>query len=274
MESALKNAIVAVLAPFVRFLIGRGWTYPVLSELLKAVYVAQALHAEGETASDSRLSLLTGVHRKDVKRLRGELRAHGALPPLRRGVSVAARVVAQWVSSRRYRDARGRPRVLPLKAARGVSFEGLARDSRADMRPSVILEELVRAGVAEVSHERVRLLRNAYVSAAPDDKLAFLGANVGDHVRSAVHNIDGREGPFIERAVYYDAVPAEALERLRAHWFSEADRLLREVNGEVMPLDEEDRARGKGPHRRMRFGIYYYEDDAGDGDKNGGKDET
>ena len=93
MDTPLKTTLLALLRPLVRYLIGQGWTYPALCELLKAVFVAEAQghHSEGthRPTTDSRISLLTGIHRKDVKRLRGEL-AHGhSAPPLRHGASLA-----------------------------------------------------------------------------------------------------------------------------------------------------------------------------------------
>ncbi len=78
-------------------LIGRGWTYPVLTELLKTVYVQEALGHHGDdppTMTDSRVSLLTGVHRHDVKRLRTEALDESYTPALRHDAGLAARVVA------------------------------------------------------------------------------------------------------------------------------------------------------------------------------------
>lgn len=262
MDTALKNAVVGLLRPIVRYLIAHGVGYPAFTDLLKAVYVEEAQRAGGDgSATDSRISLLTGVHRKDVKRLRTLLR-ESPDAAVRRDAGLATRVVATWVSTRRYLDANRNPRALPVRAGSGrSSFESLVRESRADVRPKVVLDELIAAGVAAIEDGRVRLLRTAYVSDLPRDKLAFLAANVGDHMRSAFRNVQQpASSPFFERAVYYDAVPVAALDSEREHLFAQSDRLLRDVNARVMRLDEEGRESAEVPRRRMRLGVYYYEE--------------
>lgn len=265
MDTAFKIALLAILRPLVRYLVTRGWTYPVLSDMLKSVYVSEAQKHYGgdlETITDSRISLLTGIHRKDVKRLRTELQKSPQGSSLRQDAGLAARVVATWVSSPRYLDSRKRPRALPLNAGGGrQSFEKLVRETRADMRPNVILEELIRVGVVEVNEDNtVRLLRNAYVSDLPRDKIAYLGDNVSDHLQSALYNTTDQGRPFLERAVYYELIGPEALEHLRPELFRLSEELLQTINRKVMPLNVEAIRRHETHGRRMRLGVYYYED--------------
>ncbi len=263
-DAALKTAIRTILSPLVRYLIGRGVTYPALSEVLKEAYIGAAERHDGAdpgTVSDSRMSLLTGIHRKDVKRLRTQARAGTKPQVLRPGANLAARAVAAWVSLPRYLDRDGHPRMLLRRAANSrVSFETLVRAIKADVRPSVILEELVRVGVATVEGDTVRLLKTAYVSALPEDRLAFLGANVGDHLASALHNISGHGEVFLERAVYYEVIAREDLAAVRPALTQLSEAFLRQANQRVMPLNEAARAAPSPDGRRMRLGIYYYEE--------------
>lgn len=257
MDHSLKDAVTGVLRPLVRYLIRRGATYPGLCALLKAIYVQEAEHVgpmEPESVTDSRIALLTGVHRKDVARLR--VGRESLLRPSR-AASIAARVVAQWCADPSCLDAEGRPVPLPIKGPGGANFEDLVRHVKADLRANVILEELERVGVAAREGTRVRLLRTAYVSDLPEEKLHFLGANVGDHLACVTHNLDMPDDPYIERSVYYDAIPAELIPKLRARLFRTAERFIHEVNRIVMPLDD---ARKEVERRRMRLGVFYYED--------------
>lgn len=270
MNTALKDALLALLRPMVRYLIGRGWTYPQLCELLKSAYVAEAEQhycQERPVArvTDSRITLLTGIHRKDVKRLRGELSASSSMPPLREEASLSVRMVSHWLGNPAYLDDQGQPLALPFRAVgEAPSFERLARELKADMRARSILDELLRTGVvSENTDGEVSLLRHGYVSALPEDKLAFLGANVGDHLQSALYNLEHAETPFFERAVYYDALPAEDLARVLPAMLNWSDELLRRANDQLMPLDQEGVAQPGQPLRRMRLGVYYYEEEAG-----------
>ena len=75
--SALSEAVRALLRPLVRLLISKGVGLPAFMELVKDAYVDVAVNEfpVGEKKqTDSRISLLTGVHRKDVKRLRTQKR--------------------------------------------------------------------------------------------------------------------------------------------------------------------------------------------------------
>ena len=60
----------ALLRPLVRLLIANGGTYPQLSSVLKDVFIEEArlaLQSSGRKDTDSALTLLTGVHRKEIR---------------------------------------------------------------------------------------------------------------------------------------------------------------------------------------------------------------
>lgn len=268
-DNILKQAVLALLRPLTRYLIARGWTYPVLCDLLKSVYVEAAIVThpqESESLTDSRVSLLTGIHRKEVRRLREELDATIENVSLRAEASIAVRVVTLWTTSPRYLNSQRKPRRLPLRSTgRQLSFESLVKDTKADMRPNVILDELVRTGVVEIDkQDHVKLLRNAYVSALPEDKLAFLGANVGDHLRSALHNIEAHDNPYLERAVFYSHVDAKALAKLKPTLQQRSEQFLKEINNLIAAHSYlGDATKNKTDVRRMRLGVYYLEDESG-----------
>jgi Family of unknown function (DUF6502) len=154
---ALTQAIVRLLRPLVRVLIAHGVTFPMLAQLLKDIYVGVAEEAfplSGKAQTDSRLSLLTGVHRKDVRALRGRGRAGDRPSPV---VSRNAQMMAIWAGAADYLDARGRPRALPRTGGR-PSFESLVESVSKDIRPRVVLDEWQRLGLIRIDeHERVHL---------------------------------------------------------------------------------------------------------------------
>lgn len=266
MNEAIKSAAVAILRPLVRFLIGHGWTYGAMAEMLKVICVEEASRQndpEAPPLTDSKVSLLSGVHRKEVNRIRQEL-ADGASEdlPLRHGVNVAAQLVAVWVSRPDYRDEQGQPLALPLRADKGPSLDVLAREIKADMRPRTILDELVQAGIAEERAGLVQLLKTSYVSDVPSDRLSFLGANVGDHLASAVQNLQSDSPPLLEQAVYFDALPRDVLDTVREGLRDRGMQLMHDVHREVSAHEAES---SEAPSHRMRMGVYYYEVPLADG---------
>ena len=94
----LISALKRLLRPLVRLLIAKGVTLPAMIELLKDVYVGVAVHdleSGSKGPTDSRVSVMTGVHRKDVKR--PAIRAWRSFPhPQRRNRGAGCQPVAQF----------------------------------------------------------------------------------------------------------------------------------------------------------------------------------
>ncbi|CAG4915643.1 unnamed protein product [Acidocella sp. C78] len=275
MESDIENMLGRLLRPLVAYLMRRGWGYIAFRDLLKRVYIDEAVrnHEGDASPTDSQISAITGINRREVKRLR-EAAAAAATPPPRdpmAGVNAAARVIGTWVSAAAFRDATGAPRPLTVRGeSDDPGFDALLRAAKVDVRGRTIIEELERAGAIErLADERIRLLRAAFTPGEPRDKLLFLAANVGDHMRSAFHNLAGEEPVFIERALFHNGIGATRLAAARPVLSDMADRLLRQCNehllaGNLSSTEAEGAGDGEGKLRRLRLGVYYYETDADD----------
>jgi len=259
---ALIAALRRVLRPLVRLLISRGILFPLAAEILREQYIGVASRefpVPGKRQTDSRVHLLTGVHRKDVKRLR-RLRAPEFLSPRR--ASMTSQLIARWTTLEEYRDARGAPRPLPRVADAGPSFEMLVRSVSTDIRPRAVLDEWLRLGIAEVdAAECVRLKVDAFVPPEGSDEMAYyFGRNVHDHVAAAVHNLLGSGEPLLERAAFYNHLTPEAAEEVRAVARELGMQALREVNARAMALQRRDSGKAEAT-RRVTFGAYFYTQD-------------
>ena len=194
----LIRAVRHVLHPLVRLLLAQGLTYPWLSDMLKGIFVDVAdrdFQLAGKRQTDSRVSLLTGVHRKDVRRLRDEDGDRSSrMPP---AVSLGSQLVARWVTTPRYLDEEGMPIPLARLASQGgeLSFEALVATVSKDIRARAVLDEWMRLGVALLdADDRVILNSEAFVPARGfDEKVFYFGQNVHDHVSTAVDNVIGVE---------------------------------------------------------------------------------
>src|SRR5690606_3448035 len=113
----LVNALRKILRPLVRLMLHFQVSYPYLITLLKSIYVEvadQEFGVDDKRQSDSRITLLTGVHRKDVKRLRAEQSIASYAP---RTISIGAQLIAYWLGMEDFRDKDGKPKALPLRNA-------------------------------------------------------------------------------------------------------------------------------------------------------------
>lgn len=261
---ALVAALRKILRPIVRLMLHFQVSYPYLITLLKSIYVEVAdneFSADGKRQSDSRITLLTGVHRKDVKRLRTDLSIASYAP---RTISIGAQLIAYWLGLDQFRGDDGKPLALPLRSVSSSTPEPTFDDlvelvCRQDIRPRVILDEWLRLGIAHQDElGRVLLNTGAFTpDKGLDEKLFFFGKNVQDHINAGAHNILDRKPPFFDRSVYYDQLSAESLEALHTFANEIGMNALIAMNREALRLQQQD-ASGPQAIYRMNFGIFNY----------------
>jgi hypothetical protein len=260
--SALVAALRHLLQPLVRLLTAQGFTYPMLADLLKKIYVDVAVRdfrLDGAAPTDSRVTLLTGVHRKDVKRLRDGAAPEGESMP--ETVALGAQLAAAWTTRRALRDRKGRPRPLPRLASQGGerSFEGLVASISKDIRARSLLDEWVRLGVAKIDEQdRVVLSSSAFVpSRGFDEKAFYFGHNLHDHIAAAAHNVQGEGPPFLERSVHYEGLEAASVANLKELAERAGMEAVQAVYREAKERETRDR-KAEGLKQRITFGIYFY----------------
>jgi len=262
---ALLRAVQRLLRPLARLLMSYGVNYIAFCDLAKGVFVdvaARDFPDDGATVTDSRVSLLSGVHRREVKRLREEMLLQTPPSPV---VSLGAQVVSRWCAESAFLDAQRHPVALPRQASQGgeVSFERLVESVSKDIRPRAVLDEWLRLGVVTLdADDRVHLVEHAFVPARGlDEKSFYLGKNIGDHLAATTHNLLDGQPPFLERSVYCDGLSPESVATLRALSREMAINAMQEINRRALELQEADLGR-EAASQRMTFGVYYYAEDA------------
>ena len=257
---ALPAAIAALMEPLVRLLVANGIPLATMVEILKSAYVrvaAKHFRLDEGSPTDTRVALLTGVHRKDVRRLRAQ---PSDAPPEFQELNELSEVVTRWAADRRYLGRDGRPRALPRHSSPGVvhSFDSLAYGVSSDLKPRTILDELTRLGMARIEDERVVLEVDAFVPEHGSAEAAyFFGENIRDHIAAAARNIEGTSAPFLEQAVYSDDLSRESIDELHGLSRDLWAEFLKEIVRRAGELEEHDRADSRATER-MNLGIYFY----------------
>jgi hypothetical protein len=256
---ALVSAIRHLLRPLVRVMLARSLTYPFMANLLKSIYVevaAEEFGLLGKPQTDSRISLLSGVHRKDVKRLRPEAIREQTIPP---AVSLSARLVKLWASDPRRLDETGRHRPLPRLISEGgaESFEALVSSVSKDIRSRVILDEWLRTGIASIDDEgRVCLNTEAiFKGGGFDEKAYYFGQNLHDHLSAAGHNLLAASPDFLDRAVQATRLTSESVAELNELSRELGLHALKQVGKRAAELEGHDQNKPDA-RLRMSFGIY------------------
>lgn len=258
---AMMTAVRKVLRPLVCLLIHFRITFPQLAEILKSVYVEVAneeFRLPDKAQTDTRLSLLTGVHRKDIKRLRNQATTDQTTPA---NVDISTRVIARWIGEADYLDKNKHPIVLPMSAEEGKpSFETLVESvCKKDIRPKVVLDEWLNQGVAILDGDNhIRLNTEAFIpNKGFDEKAFFLGHNISDHLSAATSNLIDEKSNFFERCVYYDGLSDESIAEIQEIIADKGMKTLLEINELAMKLKAKDFSK-VDRKKRINIGLYAY----------------
>jgi hypothetical protein len=265
-EDALIVTIRRLLRPVVRQLLAWGVSYPVFDRVVRGLFVEVAeddfaLPAKKQT--DSRVSLVTGIHRKEIARLRRLPREERNAPPLER--SVVTRVIGRWLSRPPYADRSGRARPLPYERAgrARASFAALVADAGFDGPVRSVLDEMLRIGAATFRDDGTVVLESEAHLPTRDlgTKLDLLGSEPAELFRTIAHNIDAPDAPWLQRKVVYDNVGAAALPALRSAAREEGEALMRRANA-LLGAQDRDRNPGApgGARSRVVLATYWYEE--------------
>ncbi|MCO6056071.1 DUF6502 family protein [Pseudomonas sp. MOB-449] len=259
---SLLPALQHVMRPLVRLMLKKGVTYTGFADLLKEIFVDVAereFRLDDKPPSDSRISLLTGVHRKDVRRLRAKTAGEEASLP--ETVSFGAHLVSVWLNNSPFCEQPGQPRPLARLASAGGenSFDGLVATVSKDIRARVVLDEWLRLGVVRVDdQDRVHLETMAFIPQRGfDEKAAYFRHNLHDHACAAVHNLTEAGEPFFERSVHYDSLSQAGVNQLRESVRTEGMQVLIGFNQLAAALEERD-VPAPDARQRITIGLYFY----------------
>ncbi len=152
----LLAAFRYLLVPLVRILLRNGISFNEISEVLKGAYARVAatdFAVPGRPMSYSRLSITTGIARRDFDRVLGEE------DRLRRALESNAGRIANllqgWHNDPEYMGPYGFPRDLEFSRAAGggLSFEDLVERYAPGVDAQLMLEELMRFRAAKIAEE-------------------------------------------------------------------------------------------------------------------------
>jgi hypothetical protein len=248
----------------VKRLLQMGIPFGALELRLRELFVEVAeseLALPDRRQTDSSISLVTGINRKEVKHIRSskdQLKA-----PRSFGINQATSLVSRWMTDPETTDQHGRPRPLPYRARRGPSFMKLARKLTGDLAPGVLLNELVRSGAAELLEGDIVVLRgDAYVPKARPSEFLILGEDPAELIETILRNIfAGGKERMLQRKVYYDNLGADAMDRVRAEMRREGERFLRRINRLLSKYDRDRNPQAPGGERRYAtLGVYFFDD--------------
>lgn len=273
-KRTLKAAVLRLLRPLVRLLLHHGVPYETFADLARWVYVDVAekdFALEKKKQTVSRISVITGLNRKEVARLQ-EMTVEdntGAIESFNR----AEKVVTAW--RHEYPKAGSASHAAPLPIEGERSFATLVKRYSGDMPVRAVLDELLRVGVVRrLESGEIELLSDWAVVPDAENRealLAVLGNDSADFLTTISHNVMARpEERLFQQRAYSDNMPVEALTIMRGIARQQGKETLERFADQLSKFDRDVSPNSEGTGRaRAVLGVYYFEETIEPGDESG-----
>jgi Family of unknown function (DUF6502) len=258
-RSRILDALGHLLEPVVLLLLKCGITWREFSDLAKAKFVQVAtgeFGIRGRPTNASRVAILTGLDRRDVRKLRLALAHRRPVDP--GFMSKPSQVLDGWFHDQEFLASSGRPRDLEIDGEVG-SFTALVRRYAPSIPPVAMVKELkAAAAIEEVSAGRLRAIKRAYIPRdLNENQIRLWGSVLKDIGTTWEHNLtrtSEQRARFERRAINLSIDP-KAITAFQSFLEGEGMAFLERVDDWLSANEAKD-----SDGARLGAGLYYIED--------------
>lgn len=251
------------LRPIVRWLMKSGVTWKEFAELSREVFVDTATDdfgLRGRPTNVSRVALLTGLTRREVRRIRSAA-SDRPMVAADDALNHASRVLSGWHLDAEFLEQDGRPRVLTATGP-SPSFEVLLKRYAGDIPTTALVKELVKSGSIErLPDGAFRVLRRYYMPRPMDGQaVERAGSVLADLATTIEHNLSRteREPSRFEGRAQNRQIDPRHLPAFRAFVEREAQGILERVDDWLAAHESESAA--SAATLRLGIGVYAIHD--------------
>jgi len=265
-NNVVLSALFAALRPIARLLMKAGVGYREFAEVAKCAFVdvsTSDFGLRGRPTNISRVAVMTGLTRKEVKRLRDKISAGTEVESTK--VIPLSEIIHQWYSDADYLDERGKPRVLPFEG-NDLSFAGLVKKYGGDIPPGAMRTELKRVKAIEENPDGALIVKRRHIRAVETEKLveSSLGTALLGLANTINHNVDkNEEHSWVERVASTTRIRNEDKPRVRRISRDRAEEFVTSIDDLFSAYETiypEDPA--ESCESMVGVGVYYFEIDS------------
>lgn len=196
MQASVKqqvlDAFLLVMRPVVRILLRYGIGYREFAEVVKTAFVdisSTDFGIRGRPTNISRVAVMTGLTRKEVRRLRDKIAKGDTTISVK--TTPFEEVLHHWYAKAEFHDASGRPIALPFSDG-NPSFTSLVKKFGGDIPAGAMRTEMKRVGVVhEDELGRLSVVDRTFKSASDHEVLVtVLVRSVYTMLSNVAHNTD------------------------------------------------------------------------------------
>jgi hypothetical protein len=255
----MLDALGELLEPLTLSLLKSGITWKEFADLAKAKFVQVATKEfgiRGRPTNASRVAILTGIDRRDVRKLRLALARRRTTAP--GFMSKPTQVLDGWSHDEEFLTASSRPRDLDVEGESG-SFTALVRRYAPGLPPVAMVKELKAAGaIAEVEGGKLRLVKRAYIPRdLNENQIRLWGSVLKDIGTTWEYNLarTSEQRSRFERRAINLSIDRKAIPEFQSFLEAEGMAFLERVD-DWLSAHEARESNGA----RLGAGLYYIED--------------
>jgi hypothetical protein len=260
-QEKILRSMFQAMKPIARFLLYAGISFREFSDTAKAAFVQVATDEygiRGRPTNVSRVAVMTGLTRKEVKRLR-DATASSEDAYLSKS-NPLSEVLHYWNTDPSFCDVNGDPRVLNTDGG-GDSFSDLVRRCAGDIPPGAMKSELKRVGaIIETDDGRLKVTTRQHLPTDADERL-LVGIGFGLRTLATTIAVNGNPDSastwpqkFVDSALIDPKLMPELsayLSKKIMEFSIETDNYLSEVEEDSREVDAKDL-------QTVGVGVYFF----------------
>ncbi len=265
-QRRILNALLVALRPLARALLRAGIGYREFAEISKSAFVDVATKdygLRGRPTNISRVAVMTGLTRKEVRRLRDKSAAGEQTETVR--VAPMGVILHRWYTEKDFTGVKGEPRTLIFDGEPN-SFSDLVKRFGGDIPPGAMRTELKRINaVVELDDGYLQVVkRNVSKKEVHERLVDGLSVVVYPALLALANNTnsDNLEDTWIMRTAATSRIRANDAPRVRrisSDRLSEFVESIDDLFAAYETLHDDDPA--ESSDRSIGIGVYYFEED-------------
>jgi len=262
-QSQILGAVLIAFRPIARILLRFGIGFREFAELAKTAFVDVAskdFGLRGRPTNISRVAVMTGLTRKEVRRIREKIEAGDEFVVVKS--TPLSTILHHWHADDEFLDAEGRPKKLRFAGEEG-SFSNLVKRYGGDIPPGAMRTELKRVGAIKEVNGLLEVVGRTLHPSGFDNKLitAFVHG-LYPLAATMSHNLDpNRDNIWAQLSTYSKSIRARDVPRLRRIGYDRLTDVAKSLDDlfiayEALHENEAD----SSDNRTVVVGLYYFEE--------------
>ena len=266
LKQQVLNTFLLVMRPVVRILLRYGIGYREFAEVVKTAFVDVAssdFGLRGRPTNISRVAVMTGLTRKEVKRLRDKLKSGDTIIAVK--TTPLADILHHWHAQPEYTSADGSPARLPFSGVEG-SFTSLVRAYGGDVPAGAMRTEMKRVGVVrELEDGYLEILDRTFKPESDHEGLiAVLVHGAYALLSNIAHNTDPNrnEGTWANRFAYTQEIRKDQAGQLRRITRDRIGEFAESIDDIFMAYESRNENENEESSSKdaVAIGVFYFEE--------------